>query len=173
MAADGATEVDQAEDSASPMVYGEGQAAWLALLTVVAFGALALAIVALVLATSEDGDGGGGGAASGGPTDQLQISATEFAFDPADAEVFADQEATVNLVNDGSVDHNWTVLEAGTTIASESEFDESMVLAAVGDAAAGESVEGSVTLESGEYQFICTISGHFDAGMQGTVVAGA
>jgi plastocyanin len=155
------------------MVHGEGQAAWLALLTVVAFGALALAIVALVLATGDDGGGdGGGGAASGGPTDQLQISASEFAFDPADAEVFADQEATVTLVNDGSVDHNWTVLEAGTTIASESEFDESMVLAVVGDAAAGESVEGSVTLEPGEYQFMCTISGHFDAGMQGTVVAG-
>ena len=173
MAADGATDGDQAEDRTSPMVYGEGQAAWLALLTVVAFGALALAVVALVLATSEDGGGSGGEAASGGPSDSLEIVATEFAFDPADAEVLADQEATVTLVNDGSVEHNWTVLEAGTTIGAESEFDEGMVLEAVGTAAAGETAEGPVTLEAGEYQVICTISGHFDAGMQGTVVAGA
>ena len=42
--------------------------------------------------------------------------------------MFADQEAAVALVNGGSVEHNWTVLEAGTTIGSESEFEESMVL---------------------------------------------
>ena len=173
MAADGATDGDQAEDRTSPMVYGEGQAAWLALLTVVAFGALALAVVALVLATSEDGGGGGGETASGGPSDSLEIVAIEFAFDPVEAEVFADQEAAVALVNDGSVEHNWTVLEAGTTIGSESEFEESMVLEAVGAAASGETAEGAITLEAGEYQVICTISGHLDAGMQGTVVASA
>ena len=174
MAADGATDGDQSEGGTSPMIYGEGQAAWLALLTVVAFGALALAVIALVLATSEDGGGGGGGAAaSGGPSDSLEIVATEFAFDPVEAEVFADQDAAVALVNDGSVEHNWTVLEAGTTIGSESEFEESMVLEAVGNAASGETAEGAIILEAGEYQVICTISGHLDAGMQGTVVASA
>ena len=170
MAADG-SDVDQAEGDASPMVYGEGQAAWLAVLTVVAFGALALALVAVVLAASEDG--GGGGSVSAGPSDALEITATDFAFDPADTEVIADTEATITLVNDGAVEHNWTVLEAGTTIESESEFDESLVVGEVGDAAVGETAEGGVTLEAGEYQVICTISGHLDAGMKGTVVASA
>lgn len=173
MVGDTTAEDDTTGSEPSPMVYGEGQAAWLAVVTVVAFGALALAIVAVVLATGDDDGGGGGSAAPSGPTDQLEIIATDFAFDPVDAEIFADQEASVTLVNDGAVEHNWTVLEAGTVIAAEDEFDESMVEAAVGDAAAGETAEGGVTLAEGEYQVICTIAGHLDAGMQGTVVASA
>jgi plastocyanin len=173
MAGNGAADDEATGSGASPMVYGEGQSAWLALVTVVAFGALALAIVAVVLASGDDGGGDGAAPAPSGPSDALSITVTEFAFDPADSEVFADQEASVALVNEGAVEHNWTVLQAGTFIASEDEFDESLVEAEVGDAAAGGSAEGAVTLAEGEYQVICTISGHFDAGMQGTVVAGA
>jgi plastocyanin len=173
MAGDDAADDQATGSGASPMVYGDGQAAWLALVTVVAFGALALAVVAVVLASGDDGGGGGGPAAPAGPTDQVAVTATDFAFDPADVEVFADQEVTVALVNDGGVEHNWTVLEAGTFIAAESEYDESMAVGAIEGVAAGETAEGTITLEAGEYQVICTIAGHFDAGMEGTVAAGA
>ena len=44
-------------------------------------------------------------------------------------------------------------------------------MAQVGNTAAGETNSASFTLEPGEYQVICTIAGHFDAGMRGTVSA--
>jgi uncharacterized cupredoxin-like copper-binding protein len=172
MAADGSSE-ETTEGESSPMVYGEGQSAWLAVVTVVAFGALALAIVAVVLASGEDSGGDGGSDAAAGPSDQVEVIATDFAFDPVDVAVFADQEATVSMVNEGAVEHNWTVLTAGTSISSEAEFEDSLVEAEVATVAAGETGEAGITLAEGDYQVICTISGHFDAGMEGTVTASA
>ncbi|MGI9646161.1 MAG: plastocyanin/azurin family copper-binding protein [Ilumatobacteraceae bacterium] len=169
MTADETNDAD--EGSSSSMIYGEGQAAWLAVVTIVAFGALALAVVAVVMASGDDG-GGGGSAAPAGPSDALVIEASDFAFAPEAAAALADTDVSVTLENVGAVEHNWTVLEAGTTVGSEADFEESMVLAAVGDVAAGETTEGSVNLAEGEYQVICTISGHLDAGMEGTVTAG-
>jgi uncharacterized cupredoxin-like copper-binding protein len=98
----------------------------------------------------------------------LSIAAGEFFFDPADATIAAATEVPVTLENTGAVDHNWTVLTE--EIAAESDFSEDLVLAAVGDVAAGETAEGSITVdEAGTYQVICTIPGHFDGGMVGSL----
>lgn len=153
----------------SEMRFGAGETAWLAVVTVLALMGVALGIVALVAASG----GGDGGAAAGGGAGltEARVSASEFAFDPADVALVAGTEATVELTNGGSVEHNWTVLNAGEEIAAESEFDESMVLAATDNTAAGASNSVNVTLEAGDYQVICTLPGHFDAGMAGTVTA--
>jgi plastocyanin len=169
-----ADETDRADDDGtSEMSFGAGETAWLAIVTVLALLGVALGIAALIAASDSGGGGtptagGSGGAAA----TEATVSAAEFAFDPADVRLVAGVEATVELQNDGAVDHNWTVLDAGEQIAAESEFDESMVLAAVEDTAAGESNSTTLTLEQGEYQVICTLAGHFDAGMTGTVSAG-
>ncbi len=156
------------DDETSEMRFGAGETAWLAVVTVLALLGVALGVIALVAS-----DGGGGSAApaagGGGATGDATVSATEFAFDPADVALTAGSEVSVTLDNAGAVEHNWTVLSE--EIAAESEFSEDLVLAAVDNTAAGESTSASFTLEPGEYQVICTIPGHFDAGMQGTVSA--
>lgn len=159
----------------SEMMYGAGQSAWLALMSVVALLGLALAVVALVVAGSDDG-GGSSAASDGapsGPVGEAEISATEFAFDPADVELFADEEVSVTLTNDGAVEHNWTVIEQGTTVTSEEEIPDAPKAGEVATIAAGEDGSTTLTLEAGEYQVVCTIAGHFAAGMEGTVVASA
>ena len=147
------------DDETSEMRFGAGETAWLAVVTVLALLGVALGVIALV-----GSDGGGGGA-----TGEATVSATEFAFDPTDVALTAGSEVSVTLDNAGAVEHNWTVLSE--EIAAESEFSEDLVLAAVDNTAGGESNSASFTLEPGEYQVICTIPGHFDAGMQGTVSA--
>ena len=157
------------DDETSEMRFGAGETAWLAVVTVLALLGVALGVIALVAS-----DGGGGGSAApagggGGAAGEATVAASEFAFDPADVELTAGAEVTVELDNGGAVEHNWTVLSEEIT--AESEFNEDLVVAQVGNTAAGETNSASFTLEPGEYQVICTIAGHFDAGMQGTVSA--
>lgn len=157
-------------DETSEMRFGAGETAWLAVVTLLALLGVALGVIALIVA--QDNTGGGGAAPAGGgggAATEATVSASEFAFDPADVQLVAGQEVTVELDNAGSVEHNWTVLSE--EIASEADFNEDLVIAEVANTAAGEANSGSFTLEAGEYQVICTIAGHFDAGMAGTVSA--
>jgi uncharacterized cupredoxin-like copper-binding protein len=170
MAAD---ETTTTGDGTSHIMYGEGQAAWLALVTVLAFGALILAIAAFVMASDDSGGGGvAAPAADAAPATELSIATSEFAFDPANAAIVADEDVTVTLENSGAVEHNWTVLKAGTTIGAESEFVDSMVEVGVGEVAAGETLDDVINLPEGDYQVICSVSGHFDAGMKGQLAVG-
>ena len=158
------TEMVERDDASAPLLFGQGQAAWLAVVTVIAVLALVLGFVAIVAA----GDGGGPAAGGGGPSDTVSVTATEFAFDPADVTIPAATEVPVTLENGGGVAHNWTVLSE--EIGSEAEFSEDLVLVQVPDTEAGASTEEAITIdEAGAYQVICTVPGHFDGGMTGTV----
>jgi plastocyanin len=152
----------------SDILLGAGQSMWLALVTVGTILALVLSVVAIIMSRSEGDSGGGGG---DDEASSVAISAVEFAFEPDAWTVVADTEAEVTLNNDGSLEHNWTVLEQGTTISSEDEYDAGTVVAATEDIAGGESDTVVASYTPGTYQVICTISGHFNAGMSGTLTA--
>lgn len=96
-------------------------------------------------------------AVSGGPTDaapvaDLDIVATEFAFEPADGTSAAPLRLT--LENQGAVLHNL-----------EFEGLPEFVLEAEPGATAAE----TIALEPGTYVIFCNIPGHRDAGMEGTI----
>ena len=124
------------------------------------FAALALGSVPLIVVGAGDSD-----------ERELRpvVVATEFAFDPPDLALPAAEAVTVELTNDGATVHNWTVLSEA--IAVEADFDSALVLGGVPDVNGGETGASDVTLDAGEYQVICTIAGHFDAGMEGSVTA--
>ena len=129
---------------------------------------LVAAVGALIVACGGgDTDGAEGSAA----TTSITVVATEFAFDPSNVTVAAAQAVTITLNNLGSIEHEWTILKAGTNISSETEFDESQVLFKVPSVAAGASASGTFNVPAGSYQIICNIQGHFDAGMKGTLTA--
>lgn len=122
-------------------------------LVVVAAGA----VVFLAVGCGDDGDDGSGG---------LEATATEFSFEPNDWTVDAG-EFDLEFTNDGSVDHEWVIMNE--PIASEEEFTEEGVLDEV-ETGPGETVTATFTVdEAGEYQVICGLEGHFDAGMEGTL----
>lgn len=139
------------------------------------FAVVAFAVALLIAYAQSEDDGSGAAtladAVAPDADGTLSVSATEFAFDPAAVALPADVETGITLVNDGSVPHNWTVLEAGVQISSEAEFDEGTVAVAIADVEGGAEGGADVALAAGEYQVICTISGHFDAGMEGVLVS--
>lgn len=120
-------------------------------------GALALGL----LAASCGGGNGGGGNGSGGDDDgggggeSLSVTATEFAFDPSSLTAAAG-EVTVELLNEGAVEHDFTIDEPSAHVA----------------AAPGQNASGSVELEAGSYTFYCSVPGHRESGMEGTLTVG-
>ena len=119
----------------------------------------ALAAAALLAAGcgSDDESTGATTSASGG--ESVQLSATEYAFDPKDVSVDAAGQVTFTVANDGKQTHALEVEGNGV----EEETDS---------IAPGESGTLTVDLQPGEYEFYCPIDGHRDQGMEGTLVVG-
>ena len=60
---------------------------------------------------------------------------------------------TIEVVNGGVVEHDFTIDEANVKIATP----------------ATETASGSFTLPAGTYAFYCSVPGHREAGMEGTL----
>lgn len=132
-------------------------------------GAALVVVVALVAAgcgDDDDGDDEAGGAAPAAV--RIEAHATDFAFDPATWTVPAGAEVTIEFENEGTQEHEWVIVEQGSEIATEAEFEEDVVLFEVEAIAPDEEVEETFTVdEAGTYQVICALPGHFAAGMEG------
>lgn len=116
----------------------------------------AVPLVALLAACGGDDDDGAddGGGGAGGGGDAISLTGTEFEFDPSSFTAPADTAFTVELTNEGTVEHDFTV----------DGFEDDKVVAAPGDSASGE-----FTLGAGTYDFYCSVPGHREAGMEGTL----
>lgn len=172
---DPAGDVDDVPSAArggeSTLTVNDSRTTWLAATSLLAAAAFAMALVALVVAFTIDGGGGGGGDRETlVPTADLRVEGREYSFIPARAAVPADTDVTLTFDNTGSLEHNWVVLSS--RISSESEFDESLVLAGSAIIAGGSSDTTTFNLPRGEYQVICTIAGHFASGMAGSLTVG-
>ena len=84
----------------------------------------------------------------------LTLNATEFAFDPAELEAAADSEFTIEVTNAGVIEHDFAI---------EGHDSEKVVVPV------GETASGSFTLSAGTYEFFCTVAGHKESGMTGTL----
>jgi len=117
----------------------------------------AAALLMLALAACGGGDdNGGNGGGDGAPAGAITVNMTEFKFEPATIEAQTG-EITFNLVNDGTVDHDMHIEIPGNPQTSE----------LVGP---GESATFTVTInEPGEYEIWCTVAGHRESGMEGTL----
>jgi uncharacterized cupredoxin-like copper-binding protein len=110
---------------------------------------------------NDNGDTGGATEASTaaptGPGGSMNLSATDFKFDPADPTVKSG-EVTVVLKNDGQTTHS---LEIEDVNGSDQELE--------GDVAPGESGTLKVNLAPGTYEFYCPVGDHKGMGMTGEV----
>lgn len=90
---------------------------------------------------------------------QVDVSATEFAFDPSDIQLNAAGTYTFNLTNAGEVEHSLEIdgqgIEEGTSVIG-----------------GGESTDVTVDLAEGEYEIYCPVGNHREMGMEGTLVVG-
>jgi uncharacterized cupredoxin-like copper-binding protein len=128
-------------------------------------GAVALAAVLSLVAVACSSDGGGetpavgeGEAAAGGPV-AVDVMLSDYKIDPATIEVPAGSDITFNVMNHGQSPHTFGVVVDGQTLETSS-ID----------------VDGSATLEvpalaAGTYDTLCTVPGHDQLGMVGTLTA--
>jgi len=119
--------------------------------------ALALVLVLPAGCGSEDDESSDGTTAAG--EQSVDMSATEYAFDPSDVSVDSSGTITFRVSNDGQETHALEV--EGNGIEEETE-----------EIAPGESATLTVDLEVGEYEFYCPVDGHRDQGMEGELIVG-
>ncbi len=107
--------------------------------------------------TATPAEGGGGEGGGGGGGEPATFVAVDIDWAEAPESVPAG-DLSVELVNDGAALHN---------LVFEGVNDEEPIVEAPG----GETVTGDVALEAGEYTFWCSVPGHREAGMEGTLRA--
>jgi plastocyanin len=109
--------------------------------------------------TTEPTGGGGGGGAAGGETLQLAADPNgALAYDTDTLNAKAGN-VTIDLTNDASISHDVAVEDSGG-----SELGKSDLIAN------GETSSLDLSnLEPGEYTFFCTVPGHREGGMEGTL----
>jgi nitrite reductase (NO-forming) len=94
---------------------------------------------------------------AGAPTNlstNVAITATEFKFTPSSVQVPLGQKVTFTLDNAGVVEHDVTISAAGFTLLAN----------------AGQTATGDFTFKTpGVFDFFCSIPGHKDAGMKGSL----
>ncbi len=116
------------------------------------------------------------------PVAELDLVATDIAFDQNRFEVMVGQPVKITLQNDGVLEHDFSIMEiphTGEVMAEEKHDEESghdmSNVEMDPEVHVAPSTGGSHTVEftpsqAGEYEFFCTVSGHKAAGMAGTLV---
>jgi plastocyanin len=119
-----------------------------------AFALLLAAAFVLGACGGDDDDSTSGTTAAAG--DEIVVKTSEFAFDPADVTMSAGKDYTVVVDNsDGKVEHDWVVEGTDITILAPPRG----------------TADGAVKVdEAGTYTVYCSIAGHREAGMEGTLV---
>lgn len=143
--------------------------------------ALGLAALALALAGAGCGGDGGGTAEPAPPAEEpgaeppadetteapgastLELAAEvggALAFDRTELSA-PPGEVTIVLTNDSAIPHNVAIEDASGALVVEGEIF-----------AGGGTRETTATLEAGTYTFFCSVPGHREAGMEGTLTVG-
>lgn len=98
-------------------------------------------------------EGGGGGAST---TLQLEADATALAFDTTELEATAGK-VTIDFTNPSAIPHNVAIEQNGKELSGFEPIAE------------GKESE-TADLQPGTYTFFCSVPGHREAGMEGTLV---
>lgn len=106
--------------------------------------------------------------ASAGPSKSLDVTMTDFMFSPNTFTVPAGAQISFSATNNGAVAHSFIIMKEGYKITNHyTDADKTNVYWMVDQIAPGQSIKDSFAApnDPGDYQIICGISGHFEAGM--------
>lgn len=113
---------------------------------------------------------------SSGPTTTINVTMTDFQFQPNQFTVPAGQEITLNSTNNGAVVHNLVIMKHGTTAGDMFDKEDIPNVYWEVEIQPGGSTNTTFTAptEPGEYEVVCRTEGHIVSGMTAklTVVAG-
>ena len=124
-------------------------------------------IMAVLVSLSLVSCGGGGG-----PSTTIDVTLTDFQFQPSQFTVPAGQTITFNSSNNGAVVHNFVIMNLGTSAGDS--FDEEDVPNVYWETELqpGGSTTTTFTAPSapGEYEVICRTQGHIVSGMTARLI---
>lgn len=119
------------------------------------------------------------------PLMELSLTATDIAYDTHQFDVVAGQPVRLTLHNEGALIHDFSIQKmphSGEVMAEEADHgmeghdmntagpDQEIHVASP----VGESLSVTFTpITPGDYEFFCTVAGHREAGMVGTLVVSA
>ena len=108
---------------------------------------------------------------SAGPTTTIDVSLTDFQFQPASFTIPAGKEITLNATNTGAVVHNFVIMKLGTDAGEfYDEEDAPNVYWEVEVLPGGKAnVTFTAPSDPGTYQVICRTEGHIASGMTGSI----
>lgn len=135
---------------------------------VVGAASLSLLLAACGGGEAKPAAGGASGGAAAGGTQALKME--DIKFDKTALSGAKGEKLTVNLTNAGALEHDFTI----DKIAGTAQFDgkdaktDKYAVHAVVKAKGSGKVELTPT-DAGSYEFYCTVAGHKEAGMKGTL----
>ena len=103
-----------------------------------------------------------------GPSKSFDVTMTDFAFSPNTFTVPAGEQISLSATNNGAVAHSFIIMKSGFQVTGHfSDTDKPNIYWEVEQIAPGQSVKEMFTSpdEPGQYQIICGVAGHFEAGM--------
>ncbi len=109
------------------------------------------------------------GGKSSEPSTKIDITMTDFQFQPKAFTVPAGQEITLNAKNDGGVVHSFVIMNKGQSAGTEfTDEDQPNVYWQV-EIQLGGSTDTTFMAppDPGEYEIVCHVPGHLQAGMIG------
>ncbi len=108
------------------------------------------------------------------PAAEFTVRAREFTFEPATIAIPANTRVRITLINQGSVEHDWKVAGLRAQVHREQHAGGHGTTSAPGEvhlhATPGNRSRVELTAtQPGTYEITCTVPGHREAGMQGTL----
>ncbi len=103
----------------------------------------------------------------------LNVSTTDTGYDSKTYTVPAGAEVTLNMTNNGSIEHEFAILKLGEHVTPPfGDKDEDKIYWELDGVDAGETKSDTFTApaEPGEYDVICGIPGHIELGMVATLI---
>jgi uncharacterized cupredoxin-like copper-binding protein len=103
----------------------------------------------------------------------LNVTATDQGYDSTTYTVPAGAEVTLNLTNNGVLEHEFAILKKGEHVTPPfGDKDEDKILWELDGVAAGTTKSDTFTAptDPGEYDIICGIPGHIEKGMIATLI---
>ena len=106
-----------------------------------------------------------------GPSTNLRVDMVEFMFDPTSLTVPAGQEITIELHNNGAIEHDFIIMKFGAQVGDDFGDEDRPNVYWEAKLQPGTSSTYTFTAPSqpGEYQIVCGIPGHYIAGMSATL----
>jgi len=113
-------------------------------------------VISIAAVISACGPGGGGQPSAAAAGQTFNVDAAEFSYTPNTFNVKPGEKVTINLKNNGTVEHTFVVKDANFKISAQP----------------GATTKGTFTAPTtpGTYQVHCDIAGHTEAGMEGKLI---